>query len=233
MGKLDKRVAIVTGAAQGIGKAVADKLADEGATVVGADIQDGTTIRADVSNEDDVRRMVDDTVAKHGKLDVLVNVAAIVPFTEWDDIDFAEWRRIMSVNLDGTFLTNHYAQKAMREGGYGRIVNIASNVILAGTPNLAHYVASKGGVFAFTRALARELGKYGITVNAVAPGLTETEGVMASPHKEAFEFVQMLQCIPRRAMATDIAPAVAFLASEEAGWVTGQLLVADGGHTHN
>jgi pyridoxal 4-dehydrogenase len=233
MGKLDSRVAVVTGAAQGIGKAVADKLAAEGATVVGADIQHGTAITADVSNEDDVRRMVDDIVAEHGKLDVLVNAAAIVPFTPWDDIDFAEWRRIMAVNLDGTFLTNHYAQKAMRENGYGRIVNIDSNVVLAGTPNLAHYVASKGGVLAFTRALAREIGQYGITVNAVAPGLTETEGVMASPHKEAFEFVQMLQCIPRRGVAADIAPAVAFLASEEAGWVTGQLLVADGGMSHN
>jgi pyridoxal 4-dehydrogenase len=233
MGKLDNRVAVVTGAAQGIGKAVADKLAVEGATVVGADIQPGTTMTVDVSKEDDVRRMVDDIVAEHGKLDVLVNAAAIVPFTPWDDIDFTEWRRIMAVNLDGTFLTNHYAQKAMREKGYGRIVNIDSNVVLAGTPNLAHYVASKGGVLAFTRALAREIGQYGITVNAVAPGLTETEGVMASPHKEAFEFVQMLQCIPRRGVAADIAPAVAFLASEEAGWVTGQLLVADGGMSHN
>jgi NAD(P)-dependent dehydrogenase (short-subunit alcohol dehydrogenase family) len=233
MGKLDNRVAIVTGAAQGIGKAVADKLAAEGATVVGADIQPGTTVTADVSKEDDVKRLVADTVSEHGKLDVLVNAAAIVPFTPWDEVDFAEWRRIMSVNLDGTFLTNHHAQEAMREAGYGRIVNICSNVILAGTPNLAHYVASKGGVFAFTRALAREIGKYGITVNAVAPGLTETEGVMASPHQEAFEFVQMLQCIPRRGVAADIAPAVAFLASEEAGWVTGQLLVADGGMSHN
>ena len=233
MGKLDNRVAIVTGAAQGIGKAVADKLEAEGATVVTADIQEGTTIKADVSSEADVERMVAETVAEHGKLDVLVNVAAIVPFTPWDEVDFKEWRRIMAVNLDGTFLTNYYAQKAMRENGYGRIVNTASNVILAGTPNLAHYVASKGGVFAFTRALARELGPHGITVNAVAPGLTASEGVLASKHAEAFEFVQMLQAIPRQGVPEDIAPAVAFLASEESGWITGQLLVADGGHTHS
>jgi 3-oxoacyl-[acyl-carrier protein] reductase/pyridoxal 4-dehydrogenase len=243
MGKLDGRVAIVTGAAQGIGKAIVDKLADEGATVVVADVngagaqqaapEGGMGMQVDISKEDDVKRMVDETVRAYGKLDVLVNDAAIVPFTAWDDVDFAEWRRIMAVNLDGTFLACHYAQKPMREAGYGRIVNIVSNVVLAGTPNLAHYVASKGGIFAFTRALAREIGQYGITVNSVAPGLTETEGVMASPHKEAFEFVQMLQCIPRRGVAADIAPAVAFLASEEAGWVTGQMLVADAGMSHN
>ena len=243
MGKLDDRVAIVTGGAQGIGRAIADKLADEGATVVVADIngegaeeaapEDGAGMQVDTSSEADVKRMVADTVGTYGKLDILVNNAAIVPFTAWDDVDFAEWRRIMAVNLDGTFLTCHHGHKPMREAGYGRIVNIVSNVVLAGTPNLAHYVASKGGIFAFTRALAREIGQYGITVNSVAPGLTETEGVMASPHKEAFEFVQMLQCIPRRGVAADIAPAVAFLASEEAGWVTGQMLVADAGMSHN
>src|SRR5206468_4047017 len=211
----------------------ADKLAAEGATVVGADLQEGTTMQVDVSKEDDVRRMVDETVSEHGKLDVLVNVAAIIPFTPWDEVDFAKWRRIMSVNLDGTFLTNYYAQKPMREAGYGRIVNIASNVILAGTPNLAHYVASKGGAWASMPAHAYERYQYVNTVNSVAPCLTETDGVLASKHAEAIEFVQMLQAIPRRAVAADIAPAVAFLCSEEASWVTGQLLVADGGHTHS
>jgi pyridoxal 4-dehydrogenase len=243
MGKLEGRVAIVTGAAQGIGKAIADKLAEEGATVVVADLNGEGAERAapaggegmlvDTSSEDDVRRMVDGVVSRHGKLDVLVNNAAIVPFTPWDEVDFAEWRRIMAVNLDGVFLCCHYGHKPMREAGYGRIVNISTNAMLAGTPNLSHYVASKGGVLAFTRALAREIGKYGITVNTVAPGLTETEGTLASPHKEAFEFVQMLQCIPRRGVASDIAPAVAFLASEEAGWITGQLLVADAGMSHD
>ena len=243
--KLQDRIAIVTGAAQGIGFAVAQKLSDEGAKVVLADINgegveraaaklpDAVGLKVDVSSAPDVQRLVEQTLARHGKVDVLVNVAAIVPFTAWDEITFEEWRRIMSVNLDGVFLTIKAVEKPMREAGYGRIVNIASNVILAGTPNLAHYVASKGGVWSFTRAAARELGKYGITVNSVAPGLTASEGVLASPHAEAFDFVQMLQAIPRRGEPIDIAPAVAFLASEEARWVTGQMIVADGGHTHN
>jgi pyridoxal 4-dehydrogenase len=243
MGKLDERVAIVTGGAQGIGKAIADALAAEGAKVVIADINGegaeaaapagGASILADMAQEEQVKSLVAETVKRYGRLDIAVNAAAIVPFTAWDDIDFAEWRRIMAVNLDGTFLLTHYAQTPMREAGYGRIINIASNVVVAGTPNLAHYVASKGGVFGFTRAAARELGKYGITVNSVAPGLTASEGVLASPHADAFDFVQMLQAIPRRGEPSDIAPTVAFLASEEARWVTGQMIVVDGGHTHN
>jgi pyridoxal 4-dehydrogenase len=243
MGKLDGRVAIVTGGAQGIGKAIVDKLAEEGASVVIADKNGegaeaaapdgGAGILTDVAQEEQVKSLVEETVKRYGKLDITVNAAAIVPFKQWDDIDFAEWRRIMAVNLDGTFLLAHYAQAPMRAAGYGRIINIASNVIVAGTPNLAHYVASKGGVFAFTRALARELGKYGITANSVAPGLTASEGVLASPHAGAFDFVQMLQAIPRRGEVGDIAPTVAFLASEEARWVTGQMIVVDGGHTHN
>jgi len=242
--KLAERVAIVTGAGQGIGRAIAEKLSAEGAKVVVADRNaetaaataaaiGGDAHQVDVSDEGQVAGLVDATIARHGKIDILVNDAAIVPFVAWDDIDFAEWRRIMSVNLDGVFLSCRAVYPHMREAGYGRIVNIASNVILAGTPNLAHYVASKGGVFAFTRALATELGKYGITVNSVAPGLTASEGVLAGPHAEAFDFVVGLQAIPRRGLPADIAPAVAFLASEEAGWVTGSMIVADGGHTRH
>jgi 3-oxoacyl-[acyl-carrier protein] reductase/pyridoxal 4-dehydrogenase len=245
MGKMDGRVAIVTGGAQGIGRAVARKLADEGAAVLigdlngagaeaaAAELPSAAGVQADVSRPEDVQRLVDETLARFGRVDALANAAAIVPFAAWDDVTFDEWRRIMATNLDGTYLTNRAVYGPMRAAGYGRIVNICSNVVLAGTPNLAHYVASKGGVWAFSRALAREIGRYGITVNTVAPGLTASEGVLASPHAEAFEFVQMLQCLPRRGEPADIAPAVAFLLSEEAGWVTGQMLVADAGMSHN
>jgi NAD(P)-dependent dehydrogenase (short-subunit alcohol dehydrogenase family) len=240
MGKLEGRVAIVTGGAQGIGRAIVGKLAEEGATVVIGDIDgekaaaaaeavSGLAITTDIAEPDQVANLVDTTVSTYGKLDVLVNNAAIVPFTAWDDIDFAEWRRMMRVNLDGTFLMNRAGSDAMRKTGYGRIVNICSNSILAGTPNMAHYEASKGGVFALTRAMATELGKYGITVNSVAPGLTSNENTDASPHANAYDFVVSLQALPRRGVSEDIAPSVAFLASEEAGWVTGQMLVVDAG----
>jgi pyridoxal 4-dehydrogenase len=244
--KLKDRVAIVTGAAQGIGKAIASKLSEEGASVTIADINedgakaaaesvsgDGLGVRADVSSPDDVQAMVDATVERFGRVDVLVNNAAIVPFIPWDEVDLDHWRKIMSVNLDGPFLAIKAVEKPMRDAGYGRIVNIASNTVLAGTPNMAAYVAAKGGILGMTRAFATELGPHGITVNAVAPGLTESEGVKATPHNEAFGFVEQLQALPGKGQPRQIAPAVAFLASEEAEWVTGAMLVVDGGHTRH
>ena len=242
--KLEGRVAIVTGAGQGIGRAIAEKLHEEGARVVVADKNEKTAAETaadiggiaqvtDVSDPEQVHALVATTAERFGKIDILVNDAAIVPFVPWEELDFAEWRRVMSVNIDGVFLTCKAVYPYMKDAGYGRIVNIASNVVTAGTPNMAHYVAAKGGVFSFTRSLATEVGRYGITVNAVAPGLTASEGVLASPHADAFDFVVSLQSIPRRGVPADIAPAVAFLASEESHWITGQMLTADGGHTRH
>ena len=242
--KLEGRVAIVTGAGQGIGRAIAEKLRDEGAGVIVADKNPetaaktaaeigGTAHVTDVSDPDQVSALVAAAVDQFGRIDILVNNAAIVPFVPWEELDFAEWRRVMSVNIDGVFLMCKAVYPHMKAAGYGRIVNIASNVVTAGTPNMAHYVSSKGAVFAFTRSLATEVGAHGITVNAVAPGLTASEGVLAGPHAGAFDFVVSLQSIPRRGVPADIAPAVAFLASEEAHWITGQMLTADGGHTRH
>ena len=243
--KLADRVAIVTGAAQGIGRAIAEKLDAEGASVVIADLnlegaqqaasalERGSATEVDVSSEQSVAAMVDGVLADHGRIDALVNNAAMVPFIAWDDVDLAHWQKIIDTNLTSVYLCSRAVWAPMREAGYGRITNVASNTVMAGTPNMAAYVAAKGGVWGFTRALATEVGGHGITVNAVAPGLTASEGVLASPHAEAFDFVQSLQAIPRRGEPADIAPTVAFLCSEEAAWVTGQMIVVDGGHTRH
>ena len=242
MKRFDDRVAIVTGAAQGIGAAVAARLASEGATVAFVDINqagaeakaneaggNAFAVQCDIGDPDAVAALHQTVLDRCGKIDVLVNAAAIVPFVAWDDLTFEEWRRVLRVNLDGLYLMCRASSDAMRKGGYGRIVSICSNSIFAGTPNMAHYVASKGGVMTFSRALATELGGDKITVNCVAPGLTDTEGVQQTPHKDAFDFVEMLQAIKGHGTPLDIVPAVAFLASEEAHWITGQTLNVDAG----
>jgi len=242
MHRFENRAAVVSGAAQGIGKAVAERLASEGATVACVDINgEGAeatakalggkafAVTCDIGDPQAVAKLFRTVGERAHKLDVLVNAGAIVPFVAWDQLDFEEWRRIMRVNLDGLFLMCRAGSDMMRKTGYGRIVNICSNSIFAGTPNMAHYVASKGGVLTFSRALATELGAHRITVNSICPGLTDTEGVQKTPHKEAFGFVEMLQAIKGHGKPSDIVPAIAFLASEEAHWITGQALNVDAG----
>jgi pyridoxal 4-dehydrogenase len=242
MRRFEGRVAVVSGAAQGMGKAVALRLAEEGATVVAVDINGagaaatGDTIGGasfgtgcDIGDEAAVTELFKTVAGRFRKLDILVNVAAIVPFVKWDELTFTEWRRVLRVNLDGLYLMCRAGSDLMRKNQYGRIVNFSSNSIFAGTPNMAHYVASKGGVLTFTRALATELGPHKITVNSICPGLIDTEGVQTTPHKDSFEFVEMLQAIKGRGLPKDVVPAVAFLASEEAQWITGQALNVDAG----
>src|SRR3984885_2765184 len=242
MRRFEGRVAVVSGAAQGMGKAVALRLGGEGAPGVAVDINGagaaataqtiGSTslgLGCDIGDEAAVAKLFETVAAKLGKLDVLVNAAAIVPFVKWDELTFTEWRRVLRVNLDGLYLMCRAGSDLMRKNGYGRILNFSSNSIFAGTPNMAHYGASKGGVLTFTRALATELGPFKITANSICPGLIDTEGVQTSPHKDAFEFVGMLQAIKGRGLPKDVVPAVAFLASDEAHWITGQALNVDAG----
>jgi NAD(P)-dependent dehydrogenase (short-subunit alcohol dehydrogenase family) len=233
--RLQGKVAVVTGGAQGIGKAIADGLAAAGAQVVVADLnppEDG--IRADVSDEGDVQRMVDETVERHGRLDILVNNAglyaslAMRPFTE---IPLDEWRQVMDVNVASMFLTCRAAVPVMRSQGGGKIVNISSGTPFRGVPFLLHYVTSKGAIVALTRALAKELGKDGIHVNCVAPGFTMSEGVQAHP-----EVVEKLRdasvaarTIQRDQVPEDVAGAVVFLCTPAADFITGQTMVIDGG----
>jgi pyridoxal 4-dehydrogenase len=242
-GKLAGRTALVTGAAQGIGRAIAERLAKEGATVIVSDINGpgaetaaaaiggkAMAIAADISDPGSVKTLMEAIQSKAGGVDILVNNASIVPFVPWDEVDLDHWRKIIDVNLTGTFIVTRAATDQMRANKKaGRVISIASNTFFAGTPNMAAYVAAKGGVIGFTRALATELGQYNITANAVTPGLIESEGVKASPHSNAFDFVEMLQAVKGKGQPAHIADVVAFLASDDARWMTGQTLNVDAG----
>jgi NAD(P)-dependent dehydrogenase (short-subunit alcohol dehydrogenase family) len=233
--KLDGKIAIVTGGAQGIGAAIADGLAEEGATVVIVDLNpppDG--IVADVSSETDVQRMADEVVTRYGGIDVLVNNAglyaslAMRPFTE---IPFDEWRTVMDVNVASMFLTCRAVVPRMRDRGGGKIVNISSGTPFRGVPFLLHYVTSKGAIVALTRSLARELGVDGIHVNCVAPGFTMSDGVRQHPEViEALRDISVsARTIQRDQVPEDVVGAVVFLCTPAADFVTGQTMVIDGG----
>ncbi|MEU7915645.1 SDR family NAD(P)-dependent oxidoreductase [Microbispora bryophytorum] len=247
-GVLADRVAVITGSGQGIGREFAQAFAAAGATVVVADL-DGENagkvaaqlreggaqalgLGVDVSDETAVTRMVETTVAEFGRVDVLVNGAAIfstLTMKPFEEIGADEWRKVIDVNINGVFLCCRAVSATMRAKGSGTIVNISSSTVLGGRPNYLHYVTSKAAVVGMTRSLARELGPAGINVNVIMPGSVETGIPRDSARPEAVGQIVGNQALKRRIVSADIAGAAVFLASDAASMITGQSLVVDGG----
>lgn len=225
---LEGQVSVVTGGAQGIGRSIVERLAADGAAVEVFDLANGV----DVSDEAAVRAAVGRVLETHGRLDILVNNAGIYPHIPFEELTFSAWRHVLATNLDGVFLCSAAVFPSMRSSGYGRIVNISSATFFIGYPGLSAYVASKGGIIGFTRALASEAGPHGITVNAVTPGLIATERALTD-EAGVFEEIVPQQAVRRPGRPEDVADCVRYLVRPESSWITGQTLNVDGGHRFN
>jgi len=244
--KLKDKVAIITGAGQGIGKEIALTFAKEGAKIVVTDItgkekevakeikkmgRKAIAVKVDVSKMEDAKKMAEETLKAFGRIDILVNNAGIYPFKPFVEMTESDWDKVINVNLKGTFNCTKAVVETMIKQKYGKIINITSIAgTVVGFPQLTHYCASKAGITGFTRALALELAPYGINVNAIAPGPIETPGTQTLG-KEAYENFKKAIPIGRWGKPEDIANLAVFLASDESSNITGQVIVSDGGYT--
>ncbi|MEU4826717.1 MULTISPECIES: SDR family NAD(P)-dependent oxidoreductase [Actinomadura] len=236
-----QRVVLVTGAAGGLGREFAIALAARGHRVAGLDLADlsGTAdaigdrfhpVRADVTDPDEVEAAVEETAARFGGLHIVVNNAGIYPPLEFEETTLEDWRRVMRVNLDGPFLVSRAALPHMKAAGWGRIVNIASAVVFLGPPDLVAYTTSKAGLVGFTRALASAVGSHGVTVNAIAPGLTRTGTAARTTGADGgFERVRDLQVVRAVEEPRDLLSTLLYVCDEGSGFLTGQTINVDGG----
>jgi 3-oxoacyl-[acyl-carrier protein] reductase len=245
--RLDGTVVIVTGGASGLGRTYGENLFQEGAQVVVAHIdcdraedfarsvndESGTTqavaVGADVTSEHDAERIAQAAVDAFGRIDVLLNNAGTYPHVPFEQIRYEDWRRVVSINLDSVFLCSRAVLHQMKAQGGGKIVNVATNLVWIGLADMVHYVAAKAGVVGFTRALAREIGRYGITVNAVAPGAVIPDVPLNPVSQARVETIVQYQCLKRPLAADDLVGAVLFLASPASDFISGQVLTVDGG----
>jgi len=243
---MSKGTAVITGAANGLGQAYAVRLAADGFDIAVADVADAAATRAlveaagrkfyaaviDVTSAEATLKFAAEVAEALPPVSALVNNAGIYPWKSFEDTDLATWKKVIAINLDGPFLMTKAFLPMMRAQKYGRIVNVASTTFWLNAPEMTAYIASKGGVIGFTRALAAEIGADGVTANVIAPGLTNTP-TMKGVNQDIFDYLPKMQAIPRVIQPDDLAGVVSFLCSRDSAFVTGQTLAADGGQIRN